>query len=86
MTIDLATGFYFFGLAGGTNFFGASGFLVYSASPKRSSSAAFGAYFFSYFLAGFFPLKALCASFGRSFDPIVLSAPTMVKYQLVRFL
>jgi hypothetical protein len=46
-------------LAGGTNFFGASGFLVYSASPKRSSSAAFGAYLAYSFLAAFFPLKAL---------------------------
>lgn len=57
--IDLATGFSFLtGLAGGTNFFGASGFFVYPSSPKRSSSALVY-YFFYSFLAAFFPLKAL---------------------------
>ena len=62
-----------------------------SSSPNKSSSSAFVSglvssffsYFFSYFLFSFFglALKALCGSLGRSFDPMVASVATSVKYQ-----
>jgi hypothetical protein len=69
--------------------------LAGSSSPNKSSSSAFDSGFFSYFFSSFFSsflfyffglaLKALCAYFGKSFDPMVASVAIIAKYQATIF-
>ena len=87
--IDFAAGFSFFGFAGWGFGFGA--YLAGSSSPNNSSSSAlfssFFSSFFSYFLSSFLfsffglALKALWASLGSYFGPMVASVATRAKYQ-----